>query len=173
MAQVIAGDKNLYGELVKRYQDKLYRYLFYLLYQHADRTADAVQATFIKAYQNLNSYKPQYNFSTWIYRIAHNEAISLLRREKHWLNTVDIDFAPELSDQQDPIAKLAKEETKLALWQALNQLKIKQKQALLLFYIEGNSYERIAEIMQTNKNNVASDIRRAKQKLAEILREEK
>ena len=73
VVQVIEGDADAYATLMTRYESRLLRYVIYLIHDQA-AAEDAVQETFIKAYQNLRSYKPSYKFSSWIYRIAHNEA---------------------------------------------------------------------------------------------------
>ena len=84
VAQVIAGDLEVYGELMQRYEAKLLRYVTYVLGGDY-ASADVVQETFIKAYTNLRSYKPKYSFSAWIYRIAHNTAINVAKKNKRYV----------------------------------------------------------------------------------------
>ncbi len=75
-------DNKNYKELVNRYENKLLRYIKRILYVANEDAEDILQESFIKAYKNLNSYNPKYKFSSWIYRITHNEAISYLRKNK-------------------------------------------------------------------------------------------
>ena len=75
MDAVRTKDQELYGEVVRRYQDKLLRYADYLM-QNESRAADVTQNAFIKAFINLNSFDTGKKFSSWIYRITHNEAIN-------------------------------------------------------------------------------------------------
>ncbi len=81
VAQITGGDSAAYAILMQRYEQKLLRYVGYQV-RDADLTADIVQETFIKAYQNLQSYKPAYPFSAWLYRIAHNHMINTLKQQR-------------------------------------------------------------------------------------------
>jgi len=76
---VRTDDSELYEEIVKRYQDRLYRYLRYLTNQ-PDASEDILQEVFIKAYRNLFGFNTKKKFSSWIYRIAHNEGVNHLKR---------------------------------------------------------------------------------------------
>ena len=169
---VLAGQKEQYKELVKRHQDKIYRYVTYLI-SNAELAKDATQAAFIKAYINLNGYDQQQKFSSWLYRIAHNEAISLVRKEKNLVGA-DLSNLPERADGDlGHLEKLIASEEKAELFRVLQRLPRGQKQALLLYYMEEKSYEEIAEIMRTNKNNVGSEISRAKKKIAKLIGRER
>lgn len=79
---VCQGQTTLFSQLIKRYQGKLERYVHYLIFNE-NYIDDVVQNTFIKAFTKLATFNSQQSFSSWIYRIAHNEAMSLLRREKN------------------------------------------------------------------------------------------
>ena len=168
---VLDGQKERYKELVKRHQDKVYRYVTYLI-GNAELAKDATQSAFIKAYINLNGYDQQQKFSSWLYRIAHNEAISLVRKEKNLIKTDLSDLPERAGDDLGHLEKIIANEEKAELLRALQQLPRGQKQALLLYYMEEKSYEEIAEIMRTNKNNVGSEISRAKKKIAKLVRRE-
>ena len=72
-------DKELYSELVKRYEDKLMRYALSIV-GNEQKAADVVQQSFIKAYVNLQSFNLKKKFSSWIYRIVHNEAINEIKK---------------------------------------------------------------------------------------------
>jgi RNA polymerase sigma-70 factor (ECF subfamily) len=167
---VLSGQKEQYKELVRRYQDKIYRYTTYLI-GSSELAQDATQSAFIKVYINLNGYDNAYKFSSWLYRIAHNEAISLVRKEKHF-STADLTDLPEIvTDEPQHLDQLTSKEDREQLFQALQEIPADQREALLLYYLEGKSYEEIAEIMCTNKNNVGSRISRAKKKVAKILKD--
>src|SRR3989338_9852491 len=80
--QVREKDKELFGEIIRRYQSKLMRYVIYLTGDY-NKAADIVQETFIKAYVNLNGFNINKKFSSWIYRIAHNETMNMFSRYKN------------------------------------------------------------------------------------------
>ena len=75
-------DKEIFAEIIKRYEKKLLRYANYLL-NDSDKASDVVQESFIKAYVNLNSFNNKFKFSSWIYRIVHNEAINHINKNKY------------------------------------------------------------------------------------------
>src|SRR4030042_1128700 len=74
-------DKEAYAEIIKRYQEKLMRYANYIIGDE-HKGADVVQEGFIKAYVNLNGFNTKKKFSSWMYRIVHNEAMNMLSKHK-------------------------------------------------------------------------------------------
>lgn len=171
VAQVIAGDLEVYGELMQRYEGKLLRYVTYVLGGDY-ASADVVQETFIKAYTNLRSYKPKYSFSAWIYRIAHNTAINVAKKNKRYVAMPDdqvIDSLPEfsvpdtLADEADQ--KLLGENLRLSF----KELQPKYREPLLLNLVEGYGYQEIADILELPINTVATRIRRAKEQMRTLL----
>src|SRR3972149_2518426 len=89
---VSKGNKELYAEIIQRYQTKLMRYAQYLIDDYA-KASDAVQESFIKAYINLNGFHTKKKFSSWIYRIVHNEALNTIDKHKKSIMLDDgIDF---------------------------------------------------------------------------------
>src|SRR6185295_16976060 len=78
---VLRGDRERYGDLVDRYQGRLVNYLFRLL-RNADDAHDMAQEVFVKVYQVLDRFDPQYRFSTWLFRVAQNAAIDQIRRRR-------------------------------------------------------------------------------------------
>lgn len=171
VAQVIAGDIEVYGELMQRYETKLLRYVTYVLGGDY-ASADVVQESFIKAYTNLRSYKPKYSFSAWIYRIAHNTAINVAKKNKKYVPMPDdevIDLIPEFSipDNLADVAdqKLLREQMR----SSFKKLSAKYREPLLLNLVEGYGYQEIADILELPINTVATRIRRAKQQMKSLL----
>lgn len=171
VAQVIAGDLEVYGELMQRYESKLLRYVTYMLGSDY-ASADVVQETFIKAYTNLRSYKSKYSFSAWIYRIAHNTAINTAKKHKKYVAMPEPEMAetsPEFSvpdnlgDEADQ--KLLGEN----LQASFGKLSPKYREPLLLNLVEGYGYQEIADILQLPINTVATRIRRAKEQMRSLL----
>src|SRR5262249_45420338 len=99
IAECLQGRPAAFGELVRRYQDRLYNTVFRLL-GNAEDAQDVVQEAFLNAYQSLGSFKGDSQFFTWIYRIAINAAISLKRKEK---STVSIDAGGHKGGAIDPL----------------------------------------------------------------------
>lgn len=154
-----------YSEIVSRYQQKLTRYAAYLT-RDTNLADDVVQCAFLKAYENLNGFNIERKFSSWIYRIVHNEALNKIKREQRLLN---IEGFEEIFESKTKIEKdFEKEEAKEILKQNLDKLNIKYKEPLVLFYLEDKNYEEISDILQLPLGTVGTRINRAKIKLREI-----
>jgi len=151
-------DKNIFSEIIRRYQEKLQRYASYLLSDDY-LGADATQEGFIKAYINLNSFDVKKKFSSWIYRIVHNEAMNLINKNKgnFLLNPeIDYDSGVDLEDE------LIKRELISKTHKCLNYMPILYKEPLSLFYLDEKSYEEISDILRIPVNTVGTRISRAK-----------
>lgn len=155
---VRAQDQEAYLELVLRYQEKLLRYAKALSRDEA-KAADIVQNTLIKAFVNLNSFDVTKKFSTWIFRIAHNEAIDEIKRKKHELPMLeDLDFdSPE--DLEGIIFQ--KEEIKM-VHDCLTEMPLMYSEPLELLFLEEKSYEEISDILRLPIGTVGTRISRAK-----------
>ncbi len=156
--QVRSGDKEIYAELVRRYEPKLLRYASSLL-NDREIAMDAVQDTFIKAYVNLNGFNSKRRFSSWIYRILHNEAMNLLKKHHR-----EVKF-PEGFDAADPNhfeVELSRKETIKMVHKCLDKIPIKYAEPVALFYLEDKSYEEISDILRIPAGTVGVRINRAK-----------
>ena len=151
-------NKELYGQIIKRYQDKLIRYAEYIIGDH-DKASDAVQESFIKAYINLNGFDVKKKFSSWIYRIVHNEAINLIDKHKKTIKLdPDLDFDSGLNIEDAYI----KEELVSHARDCIEEMGMIYREPLSLFYIENKSYEEIGDILRLPMGTVAVRINRAK-----------
>ncbi|MBI2601389.1 sigma-70 family RNA polymerase sigma factor [Candidatus Daviesbacteria bacterium] len=109
--QVRSNDKELFREIIQRYQNKLLRYARFLL-NHRDETVDVVQEAFIKAFVNLNSFDTGKKFSSWIYRIVHNECMNQIKRRRNHVSLEENDWVSDMEDKkEDVIEKFTKKET--------------------------------------------------------------
>ena len=164
-------DSERYGELIERYQGKLFAYL-YRLTGNRDETEDLLQDVFIKAYKNLHSYDSSRKFSSWIYRIAHNEAVNHIKRRslKRFIPWEDITATKDMlsmsSSAEGADVTQMREETRVEVDEAINRLPFKYKQVLALRYYSDKSYEDISEILGKPINTVGTLISRAKKKMA-------
>jgi len=151
-------DKELYSKIIKRYQEKLMRYVVNIT-QDDDKTADVVQDAFIKAYINLNGFDVKKKFSSWIYRIAHNEALNLLNKHKKQLPlNKDIDFDSGISLEDELITK----ELKTRAHFCLSQMSLSYREPLSLYFLQEKSYEEISDILRIPIGTVGTRISRAK-----------
>lgn len=151
-------DKNLYAQVIHRYEKKLLRYATYLV-NDEHLAADVVQEAFIKAYINLNSFNLKLKFSSWLYRIVHNVAISLVIKNKKNLSLDDFHDLDSKINLED---ELIKKELQEHLYQCLEQMSLIYKEPLILFFLEEKSYEEISDVLHLPVGTVGTRINRAK-----------
>jgi RNA polymerase sigma-70 factor (ECF subfamily) len=157
-------DKELYREIILRYQDKLLRYAIYLI-RDKEKAADAVQESFIKAFINLNAFHSKMKFSSWIYRIVHNQAINIVSKNKKELPLLDnVDFESGRNTELD----LSKKEIKERVDKCINQMPMMYSESLSLYYLEEKSYEEISDILRLPVGTVGTRINRAKSIMKKI-----
>ena len=172
----LAGDRDAFGILVQRYQGRIVGHVHRML---GDRelALDVTQEAFIKAWQHLARYDPQWRFSTWLYTIAGNVAIDHIRRRRRGMISLDEPIAVGDSEMQrdlpGPDRNAADEaegkELTERLEAAIAELPIEYRQLLLLRHPGGRSYEEIAEITKLPMGTVKNRIFRARQRLKEQL----
>ena len=157
------GDRAAFSELVARFQNRIYRFLVRLT-RSPDDALELTQETFLHAYQALARWKPDARLSTWLFRIARNQALDRLRRARH------VQFVPldELLTSQlpasspTPDAALQARQRITALEAALAQLSLEHREILLLRDIEDLSYDDIAQVLGISLGTVKSRIARAR-----------
>ena len=157
-------DKEAYFEIVQRYQNKLLRYVSTITNDEA-KAADIVQNVFLKAYINLNSFNDKKKFSTWIYRITHNETINELvkyKNETPLLENMDFRGGDDLETD------FSKKEIKEKVKKCLISLPFKYSEPISLFFLEEKSYEEISDIMRLPVNTVGTRINRGKKLMKKI-----
>lgn len=151
-------DKELYIEIVMRYQEKLFRYAINLI-QDKPKAEDAVQESFIKAFINLNSFNLKMKFSSWIYRIVHNQVMNMFNKHKKefpLLENINFDSGKNLE------LDLSKKEIQEKVTKCINKISIMYSEPLSLYYIEEKSYEEISDILRLPVGTVGTRINRAK-----------
>ncbi len=160
-----------YAEIIERYRGKLFAYLYRLIGEK-EEAEDLLQDVFIKAYRNLSSYDANRRFSSWIYRIAHNEAVNHIKKKSlrkfipidNIVSTKDkLNFS---SNEEDAQTSWIRKETNKELDDAINKLPLKYKQVLVLRYYSDKSYEEIGEILGKPVNTIGTLIKRAKNRLS-------
>lgn len=162
--RVRRGDRELYARIIERYQDKLYRYVAYLVRSGED-AKDIVQEVFIKVYVNLNGFDTKKKFSSWIYRIAHNESMNRLVKRKRETAFPEGD---RIAGEGDIEESVSKKEIQEMTQDCLDRMPVKYAEPLALFYLEEKSYEEIGDILHLPMGTVATRISRAKSLMKQI-----
>ncbi len=171
---VIAKNQRAYQELMRRYQIKLYSYLYRLI-RDKEESEDLLQGIFMKVYGNIKSFDTRRKFSSWIYRIAHNEAVNFLKKRsrRHLISIEDIQSSKDKLEIIDigksPIDAWIGKELKKEMQEALEKLPPKYKEVLMLRYYYDKSYEEMSEVLGKPVNSVGTLLNRAKKKLMEIM----
>lgn len=164
-------DNELYAEIVWRYQQKLYLYLDCLT-NHSSEAEDLLQNVFLKAYRSLFGFDSQRRFSTWIYRIAHNEGVNFLkkttRRKQVSLEHLKKTPAIEENENDSVLDLLDKKQIKAKMKMCLGRLEAKYRGPLILHYFEEKSYREISDILRVPSKTVGTLIFRGKRILRTI-----
>ena len=162
-------DERAFGELVSRYESKVYSLALKML-RNPEDAEDVLQDTFLRAYRGIKSFKGNSTFSTWIYRITANSA--LMRLRKRQLPTVSIDDADEreapinIADwAPGPVEQMLNQETQAAMTEAIDALPPEFRQVFVLRDIEELSNAEVAEILDLSVAAVKSRLHRARLKV--------
>jgi RNA polymerase sigma-70 factor (ECF subfamily) len=176
VALVLEGRTELFGELVGRYQQRLYRYLTRYT-SDAEEAKDITQEVFLKVYGALDSFDPRYRFSTWLFRIAANAAIDSLRRKR--LKQVPLDQGPgeegdsnpldPADSRPDPLEALSRHRLRQLVDEAIERLPDDYRELLGLRHYGELPYEEIAEIKKMPLGTVKNKLFRARQALRDLL----
>lgn len=169
-----------FAELVNRYEKKLFRYVRRLGALANEGVEDILQDSFLKIYMNLNGFDPELPFSSWAYRITHNEAISYMRKSKGAqtvpLQSDDDDSADliKILESEIDVAKDASRNDSIERVRiAIRLLPEKYREVLILRYMEDLNYSEISDILKMPMGTVATLVNRAKNKFKEIAKRKK
>jgi RNA polymerase sigma-70 factor (ECF subfamily) len=173
------GDKEAFRELVERYQRKILAVAMGMVHNRED-ALELTQETFVKAYENLERFKGESSFYTWLYRIVVNLGIDFRRRDRRH-GTVSLadrpgggeDIEAALPEQRlaDPYQQTRSREIGHRMQQAIDELTPDHKAVILLREVEGLSYEDISRVMQCSKGTVMSRLHNARKKLQDKLKD--
>lgn len=175
-----SGRDAAYRELVRRYERPVFS-LIYRMVRDRELAEDLAQETFVKALNAIESYRPEFKFSSWIFKIANNAAIDHLRRRE--LDTLSLDGSPnaetadaveatalQVSDRNEtPLEELEARELGGAIEVAIGQLRPEYRACILLRHVEGRPYEEIAEMLSLPLGTVKTYIHRARNELRQAL----
>jgi RNA polymerase sigma-70 factor (ECF subfamily) len=175
--RVRKGDGSAYRPLVERYQQRIHA-MVYGMVRDAEEARDITQNAFIKAYQNLASFRIESSFYTWLYRIAMNLAIDHTRKNRR-RKTTGFDEAVasrdedgtilDLHQSDSPQKALQRKELHDRIFRALDELSEDQREVILLREVEGLSYKEIADAMGIPEGTVMSRLFYARKRMQALL----
>ena len=143
------GDVEAYNLLISRWEKRVFNYVLRLVGSRED-ALDVSQDIFLKAYQNIRKLDDTSRFAPWLFRIAHNEAYSLLRKRRPEVDTEDSGVADREAPRAFPI------ELSIAVTSALDRLTADQREAVVLKIYQGFKFEEMAEILACPVSTVKS-----------------
>jgi RNA polymerase sigma-70 factor (ECF subfamily) len=161
------GEHAAFRELVVRYQRPVYNAAFWILHD-AEDARDVAQSVFLRVAERCDDYDPRYRFFSWIYRIAVNEALNVLRRNgREEALDEDADFPAD--ERGDPLQQVQDGERSRALHRALRKLPANDRTVLTLRHFAELSYAEIAQALDVDEKTVKSRLFEARQRLRGLL----
>lgn len=166
-------DQNKFAILVERYEQKLLRYIKRLTGHYNDQSEDILQEVFIKIYRNLNNFDASLKFSSWAYRITHNESINHIRKKKETtpIETDDTETANLiniLESDTDIQKEASQKELAAKIRKVIYKLPKKYRDVIILYYLEDKDYQEISDILKKPKATVGTLLARAKSKFKHL-----
>jgi RNA polymerase sigma-70 factor (ECF subfamily) len=164
VTQCLRGDTRAFGQLIDQFQRPLFNAALRIVNDY-DEARDVMQAVFVKAYEKLDSFDPKYRFFSWIYRMTVNEAINVVNQRKA---TVDLDDRLE-SNQPAPDEAMARAELDRGVEDAVAELKLDYRVAVVLRHFINLSLKDISFILDIPEKTVKSRLFSARQQLSGLL----
>lgn len=151
-------DRESFSIIIDRYEKKLLRYAFNLI-KNEQKASDVVQESFIKSFVNLKGFDTKKKFSSWIYRIVHNEAMNIIKKYHREIPILDeMDFQSNENIELEFEQKEARQEVE----KCLADLPLIYAEPLSLYYLEEKTYDEISDILHIPPGTVAIRLKRAK-----------
>ena len=170
IAQAREGDERAARGLVEAHKDRLFAFVWRILRDHHE-SEEICQDAFLRAFNSLDSYKGEYRFSTWLFTIAYRLCLNQIRRKKAL--TGEVDFSNVSAGEDDVCDSLAQSEEarilKDKIWEAVDELSVQQRAAVLLFYREEMSCDQIAQTLGIPMATAKSHLHRARGRLRDAL----
>lgn len=170
------GSEPAFRELIRRYERPVYSLIFRMV-RNRELAEDLAQETFIKVLNAVHSYRPEFKFSSWVFKIANNAAIDHLRKRE--LDTLSLDGSPHAQTPEmieattlqiaergeSALDEVEHRELGRAIEAAIDGLRPEYRSCILLRHVQGHSYEEIAEILDLPLGTVKTYIHRARNEL--------
>ncbi len=175
LIQLSLEDHRNFEILMERYEPLLLRYIRRIANVSREEAEDLLQEIFIKVFRNLNGFDQKLKFSSWIYRIAHNEIVNHAYKQKVRSVITSMDDNNEhylkqgkWTEKSDAYFDLESKESSKRLQEALMELPEKYREVLILKFFEDKSYREISDILKKPEGTVATLINRAKKKFKKV-----
>ncbi len=176
LAELSTDSEQAFHALIKRYEKKMLVYISRSTGGAPELSEDILQETFLKVYKNLNGFDSSLIFSSWLYRIAHNEIVNAHRKNKKDMLTDSMETAlysdglpAFISETVDISEVIISDEKILKIKELLFTLPTKYQDIIVLRYLEEKDYNEISDILKIPMGTVATQINRAKKKLKKII----
>jgi len=176
------GDQNAFAELMKRYNRSLYHVILKMV-RNVDDAEDLTIEAFAKAFKNLDRFKQEYTFSTWLFKIATNNCIDFIRKKKNnetfslnnlYNNTENEEFDLDIADENANPQENAIRSQKVELMQKLvARLPSKYRKLVTMRYFEERAYQEIAEELEIPIGTVKAQLHRARELLYDMIKNQK
>ena len=163
------GDREAFRLLFEAYKDRVFSIAVYSFRGDEAAAGDVTQQVFLKLMTSITKFRGDAEFTTWLYRLVVNACIDEQRRRRRFLPFGDFTAVSRMEDRRPQEKHYARAEIADSVKAAINELKPKFRLPILLKYIEGLSYEEIANVMGCSKGTVASRLNRGHKALARRL----
>jgi RNA polymerase sigma-70 factor (ECF subfamily) len=176
IARVLAGDRGSYDVLVARYSDLVYTIVLRILWNEDDAD-DVAQETFVRAYRALPRFRGDSKFSSWLYRIAVNRALTHLKKRRRRGvadATLEEGLEPEPplgGDDGNPERLFLKAEERARVREAVAKLPPRYRAVVTLFYLEERNYKEVAAVLGVPVGTLKTHLHRARAMLRDIMNE--
>ncbi len=164
VASCLAGDRAAFDELISRHEGRIYNVMLRVTGNRED-AMDATQTAFLKAYDNLDSFKPEHRFFSWICRIGVNDALNKLKRERRM---TPLEFDAPMTEA-NPEQEYSARETGRQVHQALQALSPDYRIVIILKHFQGLSYQEMSEVLGVETKTIKSRLFTARRTLRDLL----
>lgn len=176
--KALAGDQNAYRSLLERHKRTIFHIIYRIVHNRAEAD-DLVQETFMKAFTSLSSYRSEFKFTTWLYKIAANCSIDYLRKKKleafslnQKLEVGESEIEIEVPDwSSNPEIELASKQKSIIIEEAIESLPKKYQEVIMYRHKQDKSYEEISQILMVPVGTVKARIFRARELLKKKLKQ--
>ena len=164
--EVIAGNTASFAVLINRHKDLVFTIVMNITRNRED-AEEVAQDVFLKAFQKLATFRKESSFQTWLYRIAYNEAISKVRKNKVKLLDLEEEITGNIPDEEveEDVAGLDEQEQKLVISKILDKLPEIDRVLITLFYLENQPVTEISEVTGLGESNVKVRLHRVRKRI--------
>jgi RNA polymerase sigma-70 factor (ECF subfamily) len=164
--KVLEGDIAAYAYLVNKHKDMAFTIAVKITHNR-EEAEEVAQDAFVKAYQSLGSFRQQSRFSTWLYRIVYNTAISMMRKKQVEMTAIDDEIIENFSidEVHEDLNSMSPDEQRMLIDASLEKLSAEDNLVITLFYMDDHTIDEISQITGQSKANVKVKLHRIRKKL--------